>query len=413
VEPSLWRNRSFVLLWTAQVTANIGDQFYGIALLWYLLKTTKSAATLSLLAVPEMVAGFLFYLIGGVLADRYSPRTLMVGADAARLGIVLIVGWMVVAGAEELPFFLAAQFLIGIFSTLFHPSKTVALKALVPVEQVSRANAILDTTFRTIRILAPMTIGFIASVVPIASLFFVNAVSYLLSACLIYAIGGSLLVAKSPEGNRLTARQYWSDIVSAVGELTRNRLLLYILLFSNMGFLVWQVCWSVGFPVLADTLGGGDAGTLGVLVGCYGAGNLLGSLFMARLVYRHHLFIILMGWLFQSAGFLSLGLGHDFTWIVYFSAGIAGVGGPLIGIPNVTAIQTKVGDANTGKVYALNMLLFTFFCVTSSSLGALWLGDWAVQHLFIVSGMFLAAMIAVGLLLERRERQQESQYFSA
>ncbi len=409
MEPSLWKNRSFLLLWLAQVTANIGDQFYGIALLWYLLQKTKSGAALSLIAIPEMIAGFLFYLIGGVLADRYSPRTLMVGADAARLGIVLIVGMMVIAGVEEFSFFLAAQFCIGVFSSLFHPSRTVALKAVVPLEQLSRANAILDTTFRTIRILAPMTIGLFASAVPVASLFFVNAASYLLSACFIYATGQVLLDGRAGDGRRLTFGQYCRDIRSAVTELTGNRLLFLILLFSNLGFIVWQVIWSVGFPILADSMGGGDPGTLGVLVGCYGAGNLLGSLYMARLVYRHHLFVILMGWLFQSAGFLSLALGHDHAWIVYISAGIAGVGGPLIGIPTVTAVQTKVRDANTGKIFALNMLMFTFFCVLSSSLGALWMGNWSVQRMFLASGLFLAVMIAVGLLLERRERTQESQ----
>ncbi|MFY0545185.1 MFS transporter [Brevibacillus sp. H7] len=409
MEPSLWKNRSFLLLWMAQVTANIGDQFYGIALLWYLLQKTKSASALSLIAIPEMIAGFLFYLIGGVLADRYSPRTLMVSADAARIVIVVMVGLMVASGVDEFSFFLTAQFFIGVFSTLFHPSKTVALKAVVPIEQLSRANAILDTTFRTIRILAPMTIGLLAAVVPIASLFFVNAASYLLSACFVYAIGKALLNGHAAGGTRMTAGQYWRDIGSAVRELTHNRLLFYILLFSNMGFIVWQVCWSVGLPVLADTMGKGDAGMLGVLVGCYGAGNLLGSLYMARLTYHRHLFVILMGWLIQSAGFISMALSQEVAWIVYLSAAIAGVGGPLIGIPTVTAIQTKVADSNTGKVYALNMLLFTFFSVMSSSMGALWLGSWAVHHLFLVSGLFLAAMIAFGLFLERKERQQHHQ----
>jgi DHA3 family macrolide efflux protein-like MFS transporter len=407
VETSLWKNRPFVLLWLAQVTANIGDQFYSIALLWYLLQKTKSGAALSLIAVPEMIAGFLFYLVGGVLADRYSPRVLMVGSDAARLSVAVLVGLMTANGVEQFAFFLSAQFLIGVFASLFHPSRTVALKAVVPPEQLNLANAILDTTFRTVRILAPMTIGLLAATVPIASLFFVNAASYFLSLCCIYAIGGALQ-ERQKTGNRLGIGQYVRDIGSAVRELARNRALFHILLFSNMGFLVWQLCWSVGFPVLADKMGHGDAGMLGVLVGCYGAGNLLGSLYMARLVYRQHLFVILIGWLFQAVGFSVLGVGQGNNLLVYLAAGLAGVGGPLIGIPTVTAIQTKAADANTGKIYALNMLLFTFFCVVSSSLGALWWGNWAVQRLFLASGLFLTAMIAVGLVLDRWQRQQEN-----
>jgi DHA3 family macrolide efflux protein-like MFS transporter len=415
-QASLWKNRSFLRLWLAQITSNIGDQFYGIALLWYLLQQTKSATALSLIPIPDMVAGFLFYLIGGVLADRYSPRLLMVSADAARLLVVLAVGSMVIAGMDEILFFLAAQFVLGIFSTLFFPAKTVALKATVPEGQLSQANAILDTTFRTIRILAPMSIGLFAASMPIAALFFVNAGSYLLSALFVYSIGGQLRTGSESAGGRLPAAQYVRDIGSACREVAGKRHLLYILLFGNIGFLVWQLCWSVGFPVLADQMGGGDAGMLGVLVGFYGAGNLLGSLFMARFSYQNHLLVILTGWLFQSVGFLALSLGGEYPYLAFASASMAGIGGPLIGIPQTTAIQTKVENVNTGKVFALNMLTFTFFCVLSSSLGVFWLGAWPVERLFLASGLFLAAAVAAGLWLDRRERQkrmEQEQFFSA
>lgn len=400
---TIWKNRSFIRLWLAQMTANIGDQFYSIALLWYLLQQTKSGATLSIIPIPEMVAGFLFYLIGGVLADRFSPRILMVTADIARLLIAASVGMLVIAGVSHIGFFLLAQFLLGIFSTLFYPAKTVALKATIPVELLSRANAILDTTFRTVRILAPMSIGVLAAKVPIASLFFVNAGMYLLSAFFVYAIQSTLRDNAAVSREPLTVSQYFRDIRSAVREVVTKRPLLYILLFGNIGFLVWQVSWSVGFPVLADQMGKGDAGMLGILVGFYGAGNLLGSLYMARLAYQHHLLVILIGWLFQCIGFVTLGLGQEYPYLVYAAASVAGVGGPLIGIPQLTAIQTEVEDQNTGKVFALNMLTFTFFCIMSSTLGAIWLGRLPVGTLFFISGLFLLVTVVFGLYLHRKE----------
>lgn len=105
MELSLWRNRSFVKLWFAQMTANIGDQFYSFALLWYLLQATKSGTALSLLVIPEMVAGLLFFLVGGVLADRYNPRLLMVGSDLARILVAIAVGIMAALGIEQFSFF--------------------------------------------------------------------------------------------------------------------------------------------------------------------------------------------------------------------------------------------------------------------------------------------------------------------
>lgn len=402
---SLWKNRSFVSLWLAQVASNIGDQFYSIALLWYLLQQTKSASLLSLIAIPDMVAGFLFYLVGGVLADRYSPRKLMIGADFARLILAVFVGSLVLLEVNHLLFFLAIQFGIGVFSTLFHPSRTVALKAIVPLEHLQQANAILDTTFRTIRIAAPMTIGVIASVLPLAYLFFANALSYFLSAVCIYLLKISADVQggnSSKSVSHTSTSQFVSDIRSATKEVLSSRFLLYLLLFNNMGFLVWQVCWSVGFPVVADQIGGGDAGMLGILVGCYGIGNLLGSLFMTRFTYQNHLVVILNGWLLQAVGFISLALFIDQVHIVYLAAAIAGLGGPLIGIPPVTAIQTRVSNENTGKVFALNMLLFTFFCVVSSSLGAIWLGGLPIEKMFLLSGFYLLITIISGYYFGRK-----------
>ncbi|MFP3381429.1 MFS transporter, partial [Bacillus sp. SIMBA_069] len=79
--------------------------------------------------------------------------------DLARIMVVITVGIMALLGIEQFSFFLAAQFLLGLFSSLFQPARTVALKTIVPLEQLGKANAISDTTFRTVRILAPMTIG--------------------------------------------------------------------------------------------------------------------------------------------------------------------------------------------------------------------------------------------------------------
>lgn len=404
MEVSLWKNSSFLKLWLAQMTANIGDQCYSFALLWYLLQATKSGTALSLLAIPEMVAGLLFYLIGGVLADRYSPRLLMVGADIARIAVVIFVGVMAALGIEQFAFFLAAQFLLGVFSSLFQPARTVALASILPLEQLSRANGILDSTFRTIRILAPMTIGLLAAAVPLSTLFFVNAGCYLVSVLFLFTMRHSMQRQAHSQASKLTLTQYQRDIGTGVRELRSNRYLFQILLFGNLGYLVWLVTYNVGFPFLAERMEQGNGSTLAMLMGFYGIGNLAGSLYMSRAYYTRHLLVILIGWLMQAGGFLLLTAGASFHWIAFLGAALAGVGGPLIGIPTVTAIQVKATDANVGKVYAINMLMFTFFGMLSSSLGAIWLGKLPVEQLFLISGLFLAALTIVGLFVEKRNR---------
>lgn len=407
---SLWKNGSFLKLWLAQLMANIGDQCYSFALLWYLLQATKSGTVLSLLAIPEMVAGLLFFLISGVLADRYSPRLLMVVAVLSRIAVVIVVGFLTVMGIEQFSYFLIAQFGLGLFSSLFQPARTVAIKSAVSADQLGQANAILDTTMRTVRIIAPMTIGLVASFLPLSTLFFINAGSYLISVFFLQA----LRLSKTDHFPvKMTPRQYIRDITSGVQELKRNRILLLVLLFGNMGFLIWQVTYTVGYPFLAERMQQGNGSILAILFGFYGIGNLLGSLYMTRMSSTRYLFLILIGWSFQACGSFLLMMGGSASWTAFLGAAVSGIGGPLIGIPTVTAIQMKASSNSTGKIFAINLLVLTFFSTLSSSLGAIWIGKWPVEQLFLVSGLFLAAMSFTGFLIEKRASTEQHQSSSA
>ncbi|WP_139492343.1 MFS transporter [Brevibacillus dissolubilis] len=399
----LWKQRPFRLLWSAQVASNVGDQFYYIALLWFLLHETNDPSVLSMVSIPEMLAGLIFYMIGGVLADRMSPRQMMMSSDLARVVIAALVGLVVMLKVTSFPFFLAMQFAIGIFSTLFYPSRAVALRSVIAQEQLGKANAVLDTTFRTIRILAPMLIGLMASLMPISYMFFTTGVCYLFSAFFVYSLRSYLYQEKMPRAGALSPKEYMSDIKDALTEVAGKRLLYYILLFGNIGFIVWQICWNVGFPVLAKQLDADNPQMLATLFGCYGVGNLIGSLLMTRLRYQNHLLVILVGWVFVALGFLLIGLCDSMEMIVFASAIIAGFGGPLIGIPLVTAIQTKIEMQNTGKVFSLNMFGFTLFCIVSNSMGAAGLSTLPVATIFMIAGVFLFVMILAGYVLGRTE----------
>lgn len=360
------------------------------------------------MAIPDMIAGFLFYIIGGVLADRRNPQYMMIIASLARILLAVLVGLVVMTDTFSLPFFWSTQFCLGIFSSVFYPSRAVVLKSVMEPAMLSRANGWLDTTFRTIRILAPMSIGFLMALFPPEMLFFTNAVCYAVSIlCILLIRSLPFAVPREQETKVNLIAQYAADLANAWKELWNKRLLLYILLFSNMGFLAWQICWTVGFPVLGKQLGNGDAGMYGALVGWYGIGNLIGSLIMARVTVRNYLRVILFGWLIQGIGYLFMAFWVQQDTIVLFAAALAGIGGPLIGIPGLTAIQTLTEPQNTGKMFSLHMLMFTFFCIVSSLLGAVWPEEWSINWMLTAGGIFLVALTGWGYLAGRKEWKRE------
>src|SRR5215207_10278175 len=94
--------RDFRLLWAGETISALGDQFALIALPWLALVMTGSGlalgSVLALMAIPRA----LLMLIGGVSVDRLSPRRVMIGSNAVRLGAIGALGVITLAGAAEL-----------------------------------------------------------------------------------------------------------------------------------------------------------------------------------------------------------------------------------------------------------------------------------------------------------------------
>jgi hypothetical protein len=79
-----FRSRDFRLLWSGQTVSLVGDGAFLIALGWRTTSLTGKASSLALVLMVQGLALLATLLIGGVLADRYSRRVLMIASDVAR-----------------------------------------------------------------------------------------------------------------------------------------------------------------------------------------------------------------------------------------------------------------------------------------------------------------------------------------
>src|SRR5580765_8736171 len=80
--------RNFRLLWIGEGISLLGDQFYMIALPWLVLQLTGSALALGTIMALASVPRALFMLVGGAFVDRFSPRSVMIASNVARLVLV-------------------------------------------------------------------------------------------------------------------------------------------------------------------------------------------------------------------------------------------------------------------------------------------------------------------------------------
>ena len=138
-------NRSFRQVWLGQVVSQMGDWFDTIALYTIILHLTGSGRDIGLLMVARFVPSFVFGSLSGVVADRFSRRSIMIISDLLRAAVVL--GFLFVRRADQLWMIYVLTVLQLGFSTFFEPAKTAAIPSIVSDRELVAANAISSVTW--------------------------------------------------------------------------------------------------------------------------------------------------------------------------------------------------------------------------------------------------------------------------
>jgi len=136
---ALSRNHDFTILWTGETISELGStmSLFVFPLIGYHL--TGSTLVAALLTTADLLGMVIMLLPGGVLADRYDRKVLMLGASAAG---VLLYGSLAVAGcldALTVPHLAAVALLTGMAQGVFQPAGLAAIRAVVPTEQLPTA----------------------------------------------------------------------------------------------------------------------------------------------------------------------------------------------------------------------------------------------------------------------------------
>ena len=115
-------NRNFRLLWLAQIVSELGDWFYSVAILSFLLELTGSAQMVAFAFMMQVLPQCLMAPTAGVINDRISRRNVMIFADYARAGIVL--SMMLVRSRDTLWLLFVLLFSETVCFALFEPGRS-------------------------------------------------------------------------------------------------------------------------------------------------------------------------------------------------------------------------------------------------------------------------------------------------
>jgi MFS transporter, DHA3 family, macrolide efflux protein len=183
---SIFRRRTFTLMWSGQFVETIGVALTSLAASILVYRVTGgSALSVGLMLMAASAPSLFLGLIAGVFVDRYDRRKILLSADVLRAGLVLLIPLLLPYG---IVWVYVIVFLIGCITQFFDPAWESILPEVAPDEELAAANS-----FMAISAFGSTAIGFAASGLIAASTslnyaFYLNCVAYLVSAACIYFI---------------------------------------------------------------------------------------------------------------------------------------------------------------------------------------------------------------------------------
>ena len=155
----LLRMRNFRLLWGAGALSAIGDQFDLIAFPWLVLLITGDPLAVGAVIAVGGIPTVFFMLLGGSLADRFSPRAIMQVSNILRIGLSAGLATLILTGFTELWLIYLFALLKGISDSFYYPAQLAIVPDVVPSERLRQSNAIIQTTADLGGFVGPMFAG--------------------------------------------------------------------------------------------------------------------------------------------------------------------------------------------------------------------------------------------------------------
>jgi MFS family permease len=266
--------RTFRVVWAGEVGSVLGDYAYQVAFAWLVLSVSHSAATLAEVMVCNVACGGVLVLAGGAVTDRWSPRLIMI---CSHLGKGILVGLLCLLAADNaVPvwsfFVVAAAF--GIADAFFWPASGSILPSLVSTEELPRANAIVAAGEQTAVFIGPVLGGLLVSAFSPAAAFALDAVTFFIAAWTVTRAPRT--VSRAAEPGQWSIRALSSSVRGGLSYARGQPQMRVILVVIAASTLAYSGLFAVALPAFAHGAGRG-AGALGLLVACWGAGQLAGS----------------------------------------------------------------------------------------------------------------------------------------
>ncbi len=344
-----FNHRNYRILFPASVLSNIGTWAQRIAQDWLVLELTGSAQLLGLVTALQFLPSLLLSLYGGVLADRFDKRTLLMLTNiGAGIGS-LVMGLLVVTRVVEFWHVALLAFVVGVFSALDAPVRTSFNSELVGKSDIPSAISLNSANFNAGRLIGPAASGLLIVLFGTGVSFIINSLTYV---AVVIALSmmqkEKLFIEAKPD----TSAKLKQAVQYVLGQRELKLVMIAVFFATTFG-LNFQIFMAV-MATKEFGLGPAEFGLLGSILA---VGSFTGVLVSARLEHlRVPKFVMAGGIMFGLLLTIAAWMPNygSFAAILPIVGGIA----LLTLISANSYVQTNSDPKLRGRVMGIYLLIF-------------------------------------------------------
>ncbi len=351
------RQRNFRLFWFGQMISLMGSMMQIIGQTWLVLELTHSAWQLGLVGALQALPILLFSIFGGVFADRWPKRRVLLFTQSAAMIQALLLWTLIATGTIQLWHLYVLAMLLGLTNSLGRPASRAFVVEMVGREDLPNAVALNSSLSTLARIVGPALGGIIIAASGVTMLFLLNTLSFLPVIVGLALIKSHELHAQAFQSSNVGERQStWQSLREGVDYVWKTPAVLLVILVVGL-VLLFGSNFNVVLPLFAtDVLHMGATG-FGFLSAATGVGALLSALWLAWSNQRPTIRRVLIGMLVFGLLEAVFAVSHIYLLSLVLIASV-GFTEEAFAMQAMTTLQMVAPDHLSGRVMSVQVLFF-------------------------------------------------------
>ena len=382
--------KKFLMIWSGELISSIGSGMTAFALSVYVYQTTGSATYVSLITLLAYLPTVLLSPLGGVLADRYDRRLLMIIGDLfSGLGLAYVL-WNIQTGSGSmLPICIGVTF-NAVFVALLEPSFRATITELLTEEEYARASGMVQIAGNAKFLISPALAGILLAVADIRLILLIDIGTFLITVTTVEIVRKS--VGKAVKTERQSIGR---EMRLGFAEINKSKgIRILIILMSFVCFFVGILQTLTSPMVLAVS----NAETVGIMESLCAVGMLLGSVFIGILGIKKNFSTVLCVAGILSGIFIALTGVNKSIFVTGAGIFLFFLALPFMNTSADVLIRKNIPNELQGRVWGIISLLSQTGTVLAYALSGV-LADYVFEPLLSDNGVLsdsIGALIGTG-----------------